>query len=284
MSIVRYYPAGVQLLSGGTLKRREFITTSIATAGLALARGAEAQMTPAAAPAREFYELRRYHLQSGPQSKLAENYFADALIPALNRMGISPVGVFSLTIGPETPVIYVLLPSSRLEALVTVQSQLVHDEQFMSAAAPFWNAPATAPAFVRDESSLLIAFEGWPKLVVPPSTAQHANRIFQLRTYESASDQDHVRKVEMFHHGEFEIFRKSGFSQVFYGDTLVGPRMPNLTYMLSFSDLADMDAKWKVFENDPEWKKLSSSPRYSFEAIVSNISNLVLKPLSCSQI
>ena len=30
--------------------------------------------------------------------------------------------------------------------------------------------------------------------------------------------------------------------------------MPNLTYMLSFSDAADLKAKWDLFINDPEWK------------------------------
>ena len=88
----------------------------------------------------------------------------------------------------------------------------------------------------------------------------------------------------MFHSGEFEIFKNAGFHPVFFGDTLVGPRMPNLTYMLSFSDAAEMDAKWDVFRNDPAWKKLSADPHFSYEAIVSNITNLVLSPLDASQI
>ena len=52
---------------------------------------------------REFYQLRRYHLISGAQLKLTESYFADALIPALTRIGMGPIGAFSITIGPETP-------------------------------------------------------------------------------------------------------------------------------------------------------------------------------------
>jgi hypothetical protein len=88
----------------------------------------------------------------------------------------------------------------------------------------------------------------------------------------------------MFNSGEFEIFRKSGFWDVFYGDTLVGPRLPNLTYMLAFPDLSELNAKWNTFIADPDWKKLSSSPRFNYEAIVSNISNLILNPTSYSQI
>jgi hypothetical protein len=154
----------------------------------------------------------------------------------------------------------------------------------MKAAEPFWNAPAIAPAFQRVESSLHIAFEGYPKLTLPASTATHAKRIFQLRTYESPSSQAHVRKVEMFHHGEFEIFRNAGCEAVFYSDTLIGPRMPNLTYMLSFPDQAELTARWKVFNTDPAWVKLRSSQRYAYEDIVSNVSNLILSPTAYSQI
>jgi hypothetical protein len=236
------------------MERREFLTTSLAASALALTKESPAQSvsrTPSGRP-REYYELRKYHLQSGPQTKLTDSYVSNALIPALNRLGIAPVGAFQLDFGPETPTLYLLLPSAKLETLVTAELQLVKDEVFMQAAAPFWNAPASSPAFQRIESSLLIAFEGHPKLS-PPAT-KTTKRIFQLRTYESPSSQDHVRKVEMFHHGEFEIFQRAGCGAVFYADTLIGPRMPNLTYMLSFTDAADLKAKWELFSGDPEWK------------------------------
>jgi hypothetical protein len=263
------------------LQRRHFLTTSLAAAAAATIAPSNVQ---AQSKPREYYELRKYQLVSGSQPKLLQSYLADALIPALNRMGFSPIGAFNLDIGPETPALYLLIPSTSVESLVTTELQLAKDDQFMKAAAPFWNAPASAPGYLRIESSLLVAFEGWPRLVVPPVTAQHGKRVFQLRTYESPSSQDHVRKVEMFQHGEFEVFQRSGFWQVFYGDMLIGPRMPQLTYMLSFPEVAEMDAKWDAFRSDPQWKKLSSDPRYSFESIVNSISNLILTPASFSQI
>ena len=111
-----------------------------------------------------------------------------------------------------------------------------------------------------------------------------SSRVFQLRTYESPTMRDHQRKVEMFHTGEFDIFRRAGFWQVFYGDKLIGERLPNLTYMLSFPDLSEMNAKWTAFRTDPEWKKLTASPKFSFESIVTKVSNLILNPASYSQI
>ena len=65
---------------------------------------------------------------------------------------------------------------------------------------------------------------------------------------------------------------------------MVGSQMPNLTYMLDFFDMKILNEQWDVFRNDPAWKKLSTSPRYAFEDIVSNISNLILSPLGASQI
>jgi hypothetical protein len=232
----------------------------------------------ASGKARQYYELRKYLLAQGAETQLTDKYVSTALIPALNRMGIAPVGAFNLSIGPETPVLYLLLPCANLDTLVNAELHLRGDQEFLAAADAFWNAPAAAPAFQRVESTLLIAFEGWPQLTLPPATAQHSKRVFQMRTYESASNRDHVRKVQMFHAGEFGIFEKVGFWNVFFGDALIGSRLPQLTYMLSFADLNQMDDLWAAFRDDPEWKKLNTVPEFNFEPIVSDITNLVLTP------
>ena len=161
-----------------------------------------------------------------------------------------------------------------------LELELAQDPEYVKAAEPFWSAPVASPAFLRMDSSLLVAFEGWPR-ITPPAKGK---RILQLRTYESPSYRDHILKVQMFHSGEFEIFKNAGFQMVFFGDTLIGQRMPSLTYMLSFTDSTELDTKWAVFRNDPAWKKLSADPRFAFEAIVSNITNLILSPLAASQI
>jgi len=269
------------------MQRRSFLASSIAASALAVnasAPSALGRQGAGAGESREYYELRRYHLLRGPQVKLADDFFREALVPALNRLGISPVGVFDVEIGPESPAPYVLIPSPSLETLLNVESRLIRDADYLKAGAAFLNAPALQPAYVRMESSLMVAFEGMPRLKAPPATAERRARMFELRTYESPTHQDHVRKVEMFNTGEFEVFEKAGFWQVFYGDTLIGTRLPNLTYMLCFEDLTDRSKKWEAFRSAPEWKKLSSLPRYTFEEIVSNITNVILRPTPYSQI
>ena len=66
----------------------------------------------------------------------------------------------------------------------------------------------------------------------------------------------------MFNKGEIAIFRRAGLTPVFFGETLVGADMPNLTYMLVYEDMAAHDKQWSAFGADPEWKKLSTTPGY----------------------
>jgi hypothetical protein len=270
------------------MDRRNFLSASLTASAVSLAgavtAGAQSHTDSPNAGA-QYYDLRRYQLVSGPGTRLTGDYFAGALIPALNRLGIGPVGAFSIYFGPDTPAYYLLLPSTKLETLVTVDLELAKDPVFMKAAAPFWDAPAGAPPYSKIESTLLRAFEGYPKLVVPAAVAKKEKRIYHLRQYVSPTNMDHVRKVEMFHHGEFGIFAKAGAAGVFYADALIGPRLPSLTYMLSFPDVAALEADWDKFSADPDWKKLSGDPQFKLDPpTVSNITSLVLRPLACSQV
>ncbi len=267
-------------LKGVFMKRRQFIAASLAASAATLTRNAGAQEQAGTAHGREFYQLRKYLLQNGPQVALTEKYIGEALIPALARRGMGPVGAFRVDLGPETPTIYVLIPAGTPGEAATLELSLAGDSTYMKAAEPFLTAPASSPAFVRMETTLLAAFEGWPR-ITPPEL--HGKRIFQLRTYESPSLHDHVVKVRMFHSGEFEIFKAAGCRPVFFGDTLIGTRMPSLPYMLAFENQAELETCWSAFSNAPAWKKLSADPRFAYEPTVSNITNLVLSPLSSSQ-
>lgn len=259
------------------------MTSSLAASTLALSSPGSLAAAPASG--RQFYELRKYTLSTGPQmTKQVDTYVAEALIPALNRLQISPVGAFHLDFGPETPTLYLLLPCTSSETLVNLEHLLAQDAAYLQGASSFLNASTSEPLFHRMERSLLQAFEGFPIVHPPASAAAHGKRIFQLRTYESPTPAAHLRKVEMFHHGEFEIFSRTGLDAVFYAQTLIGNRMPSLTYMVTFPDLATLMTNWDKFRVDPAWKKLSSDPRYATDTLVSNITNLILSPADYSQI
>ena len=114
------------------MKRRKFLNSSLAASALVSSSNALALQTPEnGAGQHEYYELRRYQLHSGPQPKMLDKFLAESLIPALNRMGMKPIGAFTLTLGPETPATYLLIPGNSLDVLVNSELRLAQDEEFM---------------------------------------------------------------------------------------------------------------------------------------------------------
>jgi hypothetical protein len=260
------------------MKRRDFLVLS-GTAGLA-AMTSTTHAAGAGGGGRDFYELRQYILETETQKKGLDDFLKNAAIPALNRLGIKPVGVFY----PEKDLspTYVLLRHRSLESYATWVQRISEDEEFMSRGADLINAPASAPAYKRMESSLMLAFEGMPEIEKPVS---NPDRVFQLRTYESPSVKTGLKKIEMFNSaGEIKIFREVGLNPVFFGQTLTGAKMPNLTYMLAFESMDAQKAAWKKFGAHPLWQQLRKMPEYADKAILSGITNLQLVAAPYSQI
>jgi len=260
------------------MKRRDFVGASCA-AGLAVvgraASGGEAP-TPAA---KELLELRLYRCDPGAMRKRLDDFLATAAIPAWNRLGIQPVGVFAFA-DEKVADLYVLLPHKSPEAFATAAARLWADADYQKAGAAFLETPKADPLYKRIESVLLLAFDAVPKVEVP---TKKDTRVLQLRIYESHCDGRGKKKIEMFNTGgEIDLFRRTGMNPVFFGETLVGTRVPNLTYMLAFDDEAAQKAAWAKFIAHPEWKKMSSDPQY--KDTVSNITNILLRPTPYSQI
>lgn len=266
------------------MKRREFLKSSVAVSTVAAVAPALAAAGAESAPAeaREYYELRLYHLRQGPTMKRFDDFCRDVALPAWNRAGVKPVGVFDVTIGPDAPTKYVLLSHKSLEAMADAQEKFEADPEVLKA--EFTNVPPTDPAYIRVESTLMRAFKGMPKLEVPPQVAEKKSRLFELRTYEAHSRKANKKKVEMFDVGEIDIFRRTGLTPVFFGETLIGTKLPNLTYMLVFDDMATRDKNWGTFVSHPDWKKLSSTPGYTNPEILTNITSVFLRPMGYSQI
>jgi hypothetical protein len=266
------------------MKRRAFLKSSAAFASMAALQSVSSAADATGEATREFYELRLYHLRRGPMQKRFDDFYRDAALPAMNRAGIGPIGVFSILYGPDSPTMFVLMPHKSIDSFATALDRVRSDSAYQKAGADFINAPPSDPSYIRVESSLLAAFSSMPKLEVPPAAAGKKARIFELRTYESHSKKANKKKIQMFNEGEIAIFRRTGLSPVFFGETLIGSKLPNLTYMLVFDSMAERDKNWATFASDPEWKKLSSTPGFTDPEIVTNISNTFLRPTAYSQI
>ncbi len=264
------------------MRRREFLAGALAV-GAVSANSMAGTAGQKDGPKREYYELRRYRMLPGAKKKLLNNFLRDAAIPAMNRIGIEPVGVFSVMFGPDSLTLYVLMPHKSLESVVQATSLIAADAEYQKAGASLLNSTMSEPAYVRVDSSLMLAFEQMPKLELPAAAAEKKSRIFELRTYESHSVKAARKKIEMFNDGgEIAIFRKTGLQPVFFGETLIGPNLPNLTYMVVFDNMAERDKRWDVFREDPAWKELRVNAAY--KDTVSAITSIILRPASYSQI
>ena len=239
--------------------------------------------TAPAAP--QIYEWRQYSLRTGTQPRRLADYLQNAVVPALNRLGHTPVGVFEVMFGLPSPTVFVLTPFASGDALAARESLLDKDDAFTRAAATYADSAATDPVYARQEISVLSAFPQLPRIEVPAATAKKGPRLFELRTYESHNERAHRAKVKMFAEmGEIDIFRRVGLTPVFFARTLAGARMPSLVYMLVHDNMAAREKSWDAFRTDPEWRKLSQTPGFTDPEIVSNITTVFLRPAAYSQI
>ena len=232
---------------------------------------------------RQFYEMRVYRFKTDDQKKATEAYLRTAAIPALNRAGISPVGVFDEADRKDGLSLYVLLPYQSLEQLTELPTRLATDAAYQQAASAYLNAPYNEPAYDRIESALMQAFPHWPTLKVPTTTAPKSARVYEYRIYQSATEKTGLKKIEMFDTGgEIGIFERLGFNPVYFAQTLVGGKQPNLTYMTTFDNRESRDAHWKAFGSDPEWKRLSALSEY--QNVMTTAETHFLTPTEYSQI
>lgn len=264
------------------MKRREFLKAS-SVAGAAALAGRAAAQTPSRTGPREFYELRTYEMQTGNRKAVLNDYLAKAAIPAWNRQGIGPVGVFTVLSGGNALSLYVLIPYPNAEAFFAAPAKLAADAEYGKAAADYLGATIDNPAYTRFESSLLWAFKNVPRLRVPAETAGNKPRIFELRIYESHGEAAALKKIEMFNEGgEIALFDRIGLRPVFFGQTLIGRRQPNLVYMTVHQNMAAREKAWEQFSGSEDWKKLRSTP--AFVDTVSATTIAFLRPAAYSQI
>ncbi|MBC8165623.1 MAG: NIPSNAP family protein [Bryobacteraceae bacterium] len=259
------------------MDRRDFLTT----AGGILTMS---QLAPAADAKPMILELTKIWLRNTTDSMVqrTNEYVGKGYFPALQRAGITPAGAFSSLIAPDSPFLLLLTQYASLSAWDAAGEKLAADREFQKGRETYFAGPLQ---YMRFETTLLRGFRTLPGIEAPSALPDAAKtRVYELRTYESNNTQTLTRKIKMFDEGEIAIFRKVGMVPVFFGETIAGRNMPNLTYMVGFDDLAARERVWGAFVSSPEWQKLRAQAGLSDGEVVSNISNILVKPLAFSAI
>lgn len=265
------------------MKRRSFLKTTVAgSCVLGASSSVDAQQHGGKrghGPQRDYYELRTYTLKNKDQQAQVGAYLEKAAIPAMNRMGIETVGVFTEMDPSKEPKLYVLIVYTSPRYFFQLsRGGLLEDEAVQKDGAAYLNTPIDAPAYQRIQSSFMAAFDRMPRVKIP----EKKPRMFELRQYESHNETKGRKKIEMFNSAEIDIFLMTGLTPVFFGEMIIGENIPNLTYMLTFDDMEDHDKDWKAFGESPEWEELSGKEEY--EDTVSHITKTFLVPTSYSQV
>lgn len=244
-------------------------------------QAAEEAASEEPATAKQLYEVRRYVVGETVDTAALDRYLGEVLFPALQRSGAGPIGVFAPAEGAETEDRFVVVTYDRIDQLPAVREKMAHDAEFAKATAAIHSGEPAKPLYDRISSELLVAMEVMPEAKPAEGANAAKTRVYELRTYESATEPLGDRKVEMFNRGEVPIFLDSGINPVFLGQAILGPYTPSLTYLTVYPDDAARQEAWKTFVAHPDWKKLSGDKYYA--GTVSKIYKFVLRPLPQSQ-
>lgn len=230
--------------------------------------------------AAAYLEWRHYLAPYGDGRKRLLDFLKQAAVPAWNRLGISPVGIFSALYGSSSSSIYVLLPHLNSDSALHSERRLLQDAHYMRDGAFFHALSSSDPGYWRMENSLLRCFA---PLFLSSAPLQDAGRVFEWRIYTNPNQVQSRKKIHMFTQGgEIELFRQCGLTPLFFAETLIGPQRPNLQYLLVFKDMAERDKCWSVFRRHPDWAVLKN--RLEYVDTVCNVTDLMLQPLDFSQV
>lgn len=201
---------------------------------------------------QEFLQLRKYSFDSEEQLEATEAFISSTYLTALKSLGYDRIGVFKnhREDGDTTLSLYLLIPVADVTALYDTDAKMM--DKFPN-----------EKHYARVENIFLKSFEDMPILAPSKLTGPRKDRIYELRSYESATDKKYVNKVDMFNAGgEIVLFEELGFNAVFYAEVIAGGAMPNLMYMTTHDNKDERAKNWKAFVDAPKWKEISSMPKY----------------------
>jgi len=230
----------------------------------------------------DYFQLKIFNYETTEQEALLDKYFQDALLPALHRSGIKNVGVFKPIEGlaEQKDLILVLTPFRSLEQFEKLPALLNQDQEYLQAGKAYIDAAHDAAPYTRIESMILRSFSATPLLVLPELSTPRSERVYELRSYEAATEMLYKLKVEMFNEGESKLFQELKFNPVFFGEVLSSAHMPHLMYMTTHADTTAQRENWDAFRVHPEWERMKNLERY--QNTVSSITKYLLYPTEYS--
>lgn len=225
----------------------------------------------AAAPERrtQFYTLESYKLKAGTELPRLHEFFSKTLVPRLNGFWSGPKIFLEAVVASHLPQLISIYGFSSLDELWSMHHKVNSDADLGKAFEALESG--VEPAYETADSMLLEAAPYSPEIILPASAKA---RIFELRVYHSPTYRQLAALHQRFSGPEIKIFHRVGIHPILYSSTLIGPNLPNLTYLIPFDSLGDRERAWAAFSADPEWVKVrkDSIEKHGQISSVQNIS------------
>lgn len=268
------------------MNRRSFLVKNFTVAALGSAALESAASSPATQAKEEasvpaaYYQFVTLRLQFGEQIGRTLGWFEKRAFPLFEKHKLGAVGIFTVDVGAAIPSVLGIFKYSSLAEMEATWARLSADPDWAAAHAEL---DAGGAAYYREDISVLRATPFSPPLkAVAPGDPTH--KIYELRVYESPTVRQLGYLHERFAGGEIEIFHKSGIHPVLYADTVIGPNMPNMAYLIPFENEESREKGWAAFRSHPDWPKLRDESVRRGGEIVRNITNMILSPASFSML
>jgi hypothetical protein len=227
------------------MNRRSFVE---AAGALAVPSPAAAQSAPRSS--RRVFVLEQYHLKNGTQPARIHEYLGRTLLPAMKRAGVGPAIFLEALVAPHMPQVASITVYNSIQDAFTARTKMAADPETRKGF-DAWETGAEQP-YEHVSNTLLEATPYCPEIVAGRKPRE-SPRIFELRVYHSPTWRQLAALHERFAGPEVRIFARVGVHPILYSSAVFGQNMPNLTYLIPFTDLAAREKAWAAFAADPEW-------------------------------
>jgi len=229
------------------------------------------------------HELRIYEAVTSARLRVFQRVFAERTLPLLTKHGVQVVAGWDTLVGPDTPRLLYLLAFEDLAERQACWDAFYADPEWPRIQEDALDG-ARGPLLARTRNEILRPTSysplqgGLHELHALLPRASDGRHIFELRSYEVPQSDRLVPLHRRFAEHTIGFFRRAGMMPLAFWDVLIGERMPRMSYLLAYPDMATRERAWDAFNADPDWIAVRTRTNRTEGPMVGRMSASLLCP------
>ena len=221
------------------------------------------------------YELRHYDVQSDRSLRFVNQRFDDHILPLWGRIGIEPVGFWTVFIGAHSPRLTYALAWDDLAQRQERWHEFESDPEWQRVKAETDARHGGNPVRGITNSILQpVPFLSLPRRDNQP--ARLAGGVFELRSYAFTDSARMRQTVQWFETQAGPLLDKHRMHVMGIWTPIIGVS-PRLTYMLVFENLADRERAWAAYHTDPAWPSVEDGLYPEGQPLIAGIESCLMR-------